>query len=126
MGFQLAFLDLRYRNWNAQAQRNFRHLLRLVKPLFDPADYSLRGLNLFAILFIPRNPDVDKFVAKQLIGGEREQYPKFLNGQLQGTRFGDRLVPDFLSSATFWCGGTDALSIAGIARCGMKWGVSES
>jgi hypothetical protein len=90
--------------------------LRLQKSFLDPADYSLRGLNLFAVSFKPRKPDIDKFIAKQLIGGKRKQYAKVLNGQLQGKLFCSRLVPDFLSSSTLSAGGTDALSIAETAR----------
>jgi hypothetical protein len=74
-------------------------LLRLLKSLLDPVDYNLRRLNLFAVVFKPRKPDVDKFVAKQLIGGERKQYLKFLNGQEKLA--GGRLVPDFFEFLDF-------------------------
>jgi len=73
-------------------------LLRLSKSLLDPADHSFCGLDLFAVSFKPRHPGVDEFVAEQLIGGERQQYLKFLNGQLHGKVFGVRLMPDFFES----------------------------
>lgn len=59
-----------------------RLLLHLLKSLLDPADYSLRRANLFDIFVEPRHLDVDEFVMKQLIGGERQQHLKFVDGQL--------------------------------------------
>ena len=56
---------------NTETHHTSRRLLRPLKPLLDPANHSLRRLDLFAVLFKARNSDVDKFVAKQLIGGER-------------------------------------------------------
>jgi hypothetical protein len=64
--------------------------LRLQKSFFEPADHSLCRPKLFAVLLEPRNPGVDKFVSEQLIGSERQQYLKFLDGQLQ--LFDSRLV----------------------------------
>ena len=66
-----AVRKLELRISNAQPHRTGRLLLRLLKSLLDPADHSFRGLDLFAVLFKTGNPDVDKFVAKQLIRGER-------------------------------------------------------
>jgi hypothetical protein len=73
-------------------------LLCLSKSLLNPADQSFCGLDIFAVSFKPRHPDVDEFVAEQLIGGETQQYLKFLNGQLHGMLFGVRFMPDFFAS----------------------------
>ena len=67
---------------NAEPQGIARPLVRLVKSLLEPVNHRFCGLNLFAVLFKPRHPGVDEFVAKQLIGSERQQHLKFLNGQL--------------------------------------------
>jgi hypothetical protein len=69
-----------------------------VKSLLDSVDNGLCGLKLLTVLFKARHPDVNELVAEQLIGGERQQHLKFLNGQLQARLSGIRFVPDFLSS----------------------------
>jgi hypothetical protein len=56
--------ETRLRISNAQPHRTSRLMLHLVKSLPDPANHSLGGLKLFAVLFKARNPDVYEFVAK--------------------------------------------------------------
>jgi len=83
---------------NADAQSITGLLLRLKKAFLDAVDGSLRRLNLFPAFWKPGHSLIDKFVAKQLIGGKRQQNLKLLERQVQPEVFVSRFVPSFLPS----------------------------
>jgi len=104
-----ALVGLRILNADAQSIAGF--LPRLQHALLDLADNGFRRLHFLAGLLKPGDPLVDKFVAKQLIGSQRQQNLKFRERQVQTWVFVIRFVAWFLALG-FVVGGQSTFIIA--------------